>query len=176
MFLATLMQPQPAQQQQQQQQTCIQAVNGQWFVQAQLQHVQTNSGTVIAVLPNYSRNQNDLASTQGGLTRQSPQQVQHQQLNMGIMTSQQQPQQSQPQQQQQQQQQKQQKHQQRQQHQQKQQQQHGVHIMHAPQQHHQIIQTSKPVALSTVQSSQGLPVVQQLLSAPALPRQQLVQS
>uniref|UniRef100_A0A0M3JQ27 Protein roadkill n=1 Tax=Anisakis simplex TaxID=6269 RepID=A0A0M3JQ27_ANISI len=30
---------------------CLQAVNGQWFVQAQVQHVQTSAGTVIAVVP-----------------------------------------------------------------------------------------------------------------------------
>lgn len=33
------------------------AVNGQWFVQAQVQHVQTSAGTVIAVVPNFCRPQ-----------------------------------------------------------------------------------------------------------------------
>ncbi|CAG9535104.1 unnamed protein product [Cercopithifilaria johnstoni] len=36
---------------------CVQAVNGQWFVQAQVQHVQTSAGTVIAVVPNFCRPQ-----------------------------------------------------------------------------------------------------------------------
>ncbi|KHN85669.1 hypothetical protein Tcan_14578 [Toxocara canis] len=36
---------------------CLQAVNGQWFVQAQVQHVQTSGGTVIAVVPNFCRTQ-----------------------------------------------------------------------------------------------------------------------
>lgn len=35
----------------------MQAVNGQWFVQAQVQHVQTSAGTVIAVVPNFCRPQ-----------------------------------------------------------------------------------------------------------------------
>ncbi|KAM3726411.1 Abnormal cell migration protein [Dirofilaria immitis] len=36
---------------------CVQSVNGQWFVQAQVQHVQTSAGTVIAVVPNFCRPQ-----------------------------------------------------------------------------------------------------------------------
>uniref|UniRef100_A0A0N5A7U0 GLTSCR1 domain-containing protein n=1 Tax=Syphacia muris TaxID=451379 RepID=A0A0N5A7U0_9BILA len=165
-------QPQSSQQQQQQQQACIQTVNGQWFVQAQVQHMQTNSGTVIAVLPNYtappSRSHSELVTTvQSGnvITRQSPQQLQQQQLNLGIVTSQQQ-------------QHLQQQHilqQQQQQHQQKQQ--ITPRVVHTQQISQQVMQTQKPaaVAISTMQSSQGLPVVQQLLSAPALPRQQMRQ-
>lgn len=45
------------QQQQQQHPGCVHTVNGQWFVQAQVQHVQTSAGTVIAVVPNFCRTQ-----------------------------------------------------------------------------------------------------------------------
>lgn len=53
---------------------CLQAVNGQWFVQAQVQHVQTSGGTVIAVVPNFCRTQGTPVA-QATIATQSPQQI-----------------------------------------------------------------------------------------------------
>ncbi|KAK6110316.1 Glioma tumor suppressor candidate region family protein [Brugia pahangi] len=48
---------------------CVQAVNGQWFVQAQVQQVQTSAGTVIAVVPNFCRSQAQPAGTSQNLSQ-----------------------------------------------------------------------------------------------------------
>ncbi|KAL3982060.1 Glioma tumor suppressor candidate region family protein [Acanthocheilonema viteae] len=48
---------------------CVQAVNGQWFVQAQVQHVQTSAGTVIAVVPNFCRPQTQPAGNSQNLSQ-----------------------------------------------------------------------------------------------------------
>ncbi|VDN05671.1 unnamed protein product [Thelazia callipaeda] len=48
---------------------CVQAVNGQWFVQAQVQHVQTSAGTVIAVVPNFCRPQAQSAGSNQNMSQ-----------------------------------------------------------------------------------------------------------
>ncbi|EJW80291.1 hypothetical protein WUBG_08800, partial [Wuchereria bancrofti] len=48
---------------------CVQAVNGQWFVQAQVQQVQTSAGTVIAVVPNFCRPQTQPTGTSQNLSQ-----------------------------------------------------------------------------------------------------------
>ncbi|EJD73901.1 hypothetical protein LOAG_18709 [Loa loa] len=48
---------------------CVQAVNGQWFVQAQVQHVQTSAGTVIAVVPNFCRPQTQPSGSNQNLSQ-----------------------------------------------------------------------------------------------------------
>ncbi|VDN19924.1 unnamed protein product [Gongylonema pulchrum] len=54
---------------QQQQPGCVQTANGQWFVQAQLQQVQTSGGTVLAVVPNFCRSQVQISGNNQNLAQ-----------------------------------------------------------------------------------------------------------
>lgn len=132
-------------QQQPQQATCIQTVNGQWFVQTQVQHVQSG-GTVIAVVPNFCRNQ---GPTNGQtVAAQSPQQLVTQPVANATIIAAQQSAQSVVQTQQQ----------------------------HQMQQHQQVLHPPKtanslPLGVVTSAPQQGHSVMQHLLSQPAIVRQ-----